>query len=316
MGDKAQMPPRESPSSRQLDCSVIVPVFQRHDVVLRAVRSVLAQTVAPREILVVDDGSDPPIDLAPLAPLPPCIRILRHERRRGAAAARNTGIRAAAAPILAFLDSDDTWCASKLERQPTLLSSRDDELVALATGFTLTDLVNRTRRRLIPRAVERAEDRTLFVGGCWYSPGSTLMIRAGAFDRVGLFDESLARLEDYDWFLRFAHAGGRLRVVPQVLACINVGVRPDAARLAAAAAALRAKYGPSDHSAVITELATERCFKAALCLYEASGLWYEGRALAAAMLVSKSLWLHRRTSLALFDYFTPAGDSKPGGDGG
>jgi hypothetical protein len=51
-----------------------------------------------------------------------------------------------------------------------------------------------------------------FACGCWFAPGSTMLFRKELFERIGPFDAKLPRLEDYDWFMRFALAGGRLKV--------------------------------------------------------------------------------------------------------
>jgi glycosyltransferase involved in cell wall biosynthesis len=87
--------------------SVILPVHNRADVLPRAVQSVIDQELSDFELLVVDDGSTD--DSASVADsfVDPRVRLLRLPRNRGGNVARNEGIRAATAPLLAFLDSDD-----------------------------------------------------------------------------------------------------------------------------------------------------------------------------------------------------------------
>src|SRR5712675_1199611 len=95
--------------------SVIIPTYNSGRLVVEAVESALAQTLAPAEILVVDDGStDDTRDR--LAKFGPPVSYI-HQENQGVAAARNRGIRAATGDLVAFLDADDVWHPKKLERQ-------------------------------------------------------------------------------------------------------------------------------------------------------------------------------------------------------
>ncbi|MGE4558772.1 MAG: glycosyltransferase family 2 protein, partial [Desulfobulbus sp.] len=96
--------------------SVILPTYNRAAFLERSIGSVLGQRLACDELIVVDDGStDATVavveQIAADSPVP--LRLLRQENR-GAAAARNAGIRAAGGELLAFLDSDDWWLPAKL----------------------------------------------------------------------------------------------------------------------------------------------------------------------------------------------------------
>ena len=95
--------------------SVIIPTYNRADLVRQALASVKAQTYRDFEIVVVDDGGTDGTCEALSAWRE--IRVLRHAHRRGVSAARNTGIDAARGEWLAFLDSDDLWLPDKLARQ-------------------------------------------------------------------------------------------------------------------------------------------------------------------------------------------------------
>src|SRR6185503_15656269 len=103
--------------------SVVVPTHNGERYIAEAIDSILAQTVPPAEIIVVDDGSideGPRIARSYDAP----VSVL-HQANAGAAAARNTGIAAATQPYLAFLDHDDLWTPRKLELQLAALARRD-----------------------------------------------------------------------------------------------------------------------------------------------------------------------------------------------
>lgn len=98
-----------------MSVSVIIPCYNRAEILPRAIDSALKQTVPPSEIVVVDDGStDDSAEIAEQFGGP--IRVIR-QRNAGAAAARNCGIRDAKGDWIAFLDSDDEWAPTKLARQ-------------------------------------------------------------------------------------------------------------------------------------------------------------------------------------------------------
>ena len=177
--------------------SVIIPVFNRQDVLPRAVGSVLSQTFADYELILVDDGSTQPFADSVAAALErPNVRVVRHEANRGAAAARNTGVRAAEGRYVAFLDSDDTWHAEKLERQLAFMRATPDAR-ACCTGFALVSDAGPFDRRL-PPAVSNLDE---ILWGCRVSPGSTLMVERAFYQAVGPMDETLQRLEDWDWMI-------------------------------------------------------------------------------------------------------------------
>jgi glycosyltransferase involved in cell wall biosynthesis len=90
--------------------SVIITTFNRPELLREAVESVLAQTVPDLECIVVDDAGSEPVDL----PDDPRMRVLRHDRNRGGAAAFNTGLRAARGTYVAFLDDDDLYTPDRL----------------------------------------------------------------------------------------------------------------------------------------------------------------------------------------------------------
>jgi glycosyltransferase involved in cell wall biosynthesis len=214
-----------------------MPVFMRQQSGTVAAQSVLAQTGTDLELIIVDDSSPDPFVLNAELAADPRVRLVRSVQNGGAAAARNTGIEQAGGEFLAFIDSDDVWHASKLRTQFQWLEQQSPNSLAgrycLASGYTRVDLRSGARVNLIPRAGNSLAD---FASGCWFCPGSTLLIRRAVFNEVGTFDANLRRLEDLDWFLRFGRLGGRVLIVPEVLADINVGPksRPEAIKTASA----------------------------------------------------------------------------------
>lgn len=174
--------------------TVVVPTYQREELVRQAVHTVLAQTCRDFEIVVVDDGSPRPIRLATTDAR---VRVIRHERNRGPAAARNTGVRAARGELVAFLDSDDLWFPRKLERQAACLA-------AAAYGACVTGFEYETEEGFSVEIARKPQSwlRELALG-CRLSPGTTLAVRRACYERVGFYDETMERHEDYDWLLRF-----------------------------------------------------------------------------------------------------------------
>jgi len=182
--------------------SIIIPAYNRAHTIERAIQSVLNQTFQDFEIIVVDDGSTDETQAIVEGFRDPRIRYLCHERNRGAAAARNTGIKAAHGEYLAFLDSDDEWLPEKLSEQITVLQSAPDEVHASCTGYYLHLARSGLTLEKIPSHTH-SWLRQLLLVGCDLSPGSTLVVRTVSLESVGLFDETLLRFEDWDWLIRY-----------------------------------------------------------------------------------------------------------------
>jgi glycosyltransferase involved in cell wall biosynthesis len=177
--------------------SVIIPVFNRQALLRRALGSVLSQTFRDYELIVVDDGSTEPL-LDALSGIGEKIdlRVLRHDKNRGAAAARNTGAQAAKGQYVAFLDSDDAWHSEKLARQIAFMQAEADRR-ASCTGFALVSDGAVFDRRLPPAVSDLDE----VLWGCRISPGTTLMVERALWEASGAMDETLGRLEDWDWMI-------------------------------------------------------------------------------------------------------------------
>lgn len=92
--------------------TVVLPTHNRPDFLLQAISSLLKQTRRDWEAIIVDDASSPPAEV----PDDPRIRMIRHESGKGGAACKNTGVEFARAPLVAFLDDDDLYAPTYLER--------------------------------------------------------------------------------------------------------------------------------------------------------------------------------------------------------
>lgn len=186
--------------------SVIIPTYNRAQLLPRAIDSVLAQTVADRcDIVVVDDGStdDTP---AVAARYGDRIQYIR-QPNRGAAAARNTGIRASDGEFVAFLDTDDEWRPDKTERQLEALH-RWPEAV-LASGRAIARYADgRTQPYAVPAIpFDRPVDLAPLLFAQNFMPTPTIMARRSALMQTGLFCEQLLRRHDYHLWVCLACCG-------------------------------------------------------------------------------------------------------------
>lgn len=194
----------------------MIPTYRRTDVVVRAIRSVLSQTITDLEVIVVDDEPCHAVARLCRDMDDPRIRYIAHEVNRGLSAARNTGIAAARAPYIAFLDDDDEWAPTKLERQLDAMRVHERDVVVtsyerwLRPDGSASDhavhLTGNVRGRLL------RDDMVHMV---------TLLVPTIAFSKVGGFDEQLFHHEDLDMALRLS-AHYDLVTVPEPLTVIHV----------------------------------------------------------------------------------------------
>jgi glycosyltransferase involved in cell wall biosynthesis len=182
--------------------SVIIPAYNAARTVGAAVDSVLAQSFADFELLVIDDGSRD--DTAEVVggredPRVTCITT----DNGGVATARNRGLQRAAGSYVAFLDADDAWAPRKLERQHLAMSERPD----VGLVFTSAQLVD---HELAPIGEDLAADRPdytaalLLEGNVVPGGGSSVMARTALIERAGPFDSRLSQCADWDMWLRMS----------------------------------------------------------------------------------------------------------------
>lgn len=117
--------------------SVIVPSYNCANYIAEALESILAQTIAPHEIIVIDDGSTDNTKEVVQSIQSPLIRYIK-QTNAGVSAARNNGLEHATGNLIAFLDADDRWLPTMLERQAATMS-RNPELVLSFTNFIRFD---------------------------------------------------------------------------------------------------------------------------------------------------------------------------------
>jgi glycosyltransferase involved in cell wall biosynthesis len=182
------------------DVSVIIPAYNAARTVGTAVDSVLAQTFADFELLVVDDGSrDETVEMVQSRddPRVSCISI----ENGGVAAARNYGLGLVKGSLVAFLDADDAWEPLKLERQYRVLT----EMPHVGLCFASTQLVDDDLQPIaLDRAISRRDysETLLLEGNVLSGSASSVMARTAVIDRAGRFDPRLSLCADWDLWLR------------------------------------------------------------------------------------------------------------------
>lgn len=180
--------------------SVVIPSRDRPRILEATLRSVLAQTHSNWEAIVVDDGSVEPLE--PSLSADPRVRVIRHERSLGVAAARNRGVAEAGGAWIAFLDDDDLWAPTKLERQLEIAQST--EAAFAYTGVVLfEDATSEIVRREPAPAAERLGDLLRFTSTI-PAGASNVLVRAEVLRRVGCFDSCFTHFADWDLWIRLA----------------------------------------------------------------------------------------------------------------
>lgn len=177
--------------------SVIIPTQDRRDVLCRALESVYAQTLPPREVIVVDDGSTDGTSEIVRHRFPGV--VLLHQAPSGVSAARNHGIAYSSEEWIALLDSDDEWLPTKLERQRAALAEEPGAVICHTDEIWVRRGVRVNPKKKHAKFGGHIFERCLPL--CCLSPSSILMHRS-VFEDIGMFDEMLPVCEDYDLWLR------------------------------------------------------------------------------------------------------------------
>ena len=186
--------------------SVIIPAYNAEKWLVRAVASCLAQTQPPLEVILVDDAStDKTLAVASaLAAAHPEVRVLSQAANSGPAAARNRGVAKSHGELVAFLDADDEWHPTKLQKQVAALRMEPTAgLVFTALQVKSTDGHNlrELRHRLPNSQVERVA-ASFVLALNMITP--TLLLPRQVFEQVGGLDERLRVCEDHDLFMKIA----------------------------------------------------------------------------------------------------------------
>ena len=185
--------------------SVVLPTYGRPEMLRSAVRSVLKQTYSPLELLVIDDHSPKPAEetLASISTTASqTIQVIRHKENKGANVARNTGITNTDGEFIAFLDDDDRWDPTKIERQITVFQKANNSVGVVYTGQRLVNEKGETTSIQISEV--RGNVTKSLLCGARVSPFSSVMVRSDIIPHAGLPDERFPCWQDREWYVRLS----------------------------------------------------------------------------------------------------------------
>lgn len=186
----------------EADITAVVPVHDRRERIVACVESVVAQSLPPREVIVVDDGSsDGTAEALAVSSCADRARVVRLPRNLGVSAARNRGVAEASSPWIAFLDSDDRWEPDKLARQWQFVRERPHYRALQSEEIWIRRGVRVNRRKYHAKPAgwiwSASLERCLVTA-------SALLVDKHLLDELGGFDETLPVCEDYDLWIRLA----------------------------------------------------------------------------------------------------------------
>jgi glycosyltransferase involved in cell wall biosynthesis len=200
------------------DVSVVIPTYNSSGTLKRALDSVYGQSLLPREIIVVDDGSDdwePSGRIAASYPDSISLRFIHLDKNQGVSAARNVGIAAARCRYLAFLDSDDVWYTDKIAIQYGLMTSRnlDFSMHRYCHDMTRLRCANEARNDRSSPSLSSLSTWTPLLRN---DSTNSVMVRK---QNMVLYDTSLRRGEDFTLYMELlSRQGCRAVYIRRVLA--------------------------------------------------------------------------------------------------
>jgi glycosyltransferase involved in cell wall biosynthesis len=201
------------------EVTVVVPTHSRWDLLsTAALPASLGQEDVDLEVVVVDDGSTDATAEGLAGIDDPRLRVVRHERARGVAQARNAGIVAARGEWIALLDDDDLWAPWKLRAQ---LDAAAAEGAVFAYGGAAALDEDRTWVYSLPPADPGTLERVLLQRNVLWGGCSNVLVRADVVRRLGGFDERLFQLTDWDLWIRLSQAGSAAACSEVLVGCIE-----------------------------------------------------------------------------------------------
>ena len=180
-----------------MNISVVIPTYNRIELLKRSIDSVINQTIKPSEIIIVDDGSIDGTE-AMVKNKYDSLKLIT-QKNKGASAARNSGIKASSGEWICFLDSDDEWKNDKLEKQIAAVANNSDYKF-----FHSNEIWIKNGKRINQKKKHKKYGGDIFkkcLDMCRISPSSVL-IDKNIFEEIGFFNENLVVCEDYELWLR------------------------------------------------------------------------------------------------------------------
>lgn len=183
--------------------SIITPFYNRADILPQAIESVLSQTYSDWELLLIDDGSSDSPENVISNYSDKRIRYIKLDKNAGACHARNVGITNSTGEIIAFLDSDNVWENTYLEARVSEMTEKKCDFVF---GYYCTHNVISNVSKIWPEfSAESMNDRKFVESKLFFEnliDTNTIVLTVKTVNKIGMFDESLRRFQDWDYFFR------------------------------------------------------------------------------------------------------------------
>lgn len=186
--------------------SVVIPTYNRANLINRALDSVIKQTYENLQIIIVDNASTDSTEQVVRSINDKRIRFIRHEINKGPAASRNTGLNNSSGDFIAFLDSDDEWLPQKLEKQIKVFQSQKDTI-----GLVFTNGFNHAQKRdFITEKIDSGifydpKKDNYYPLRRLISPPSSWLLPTQVTRQIGYFEESMYTWDDGDYLARVAY---------------------------------------------------------------------------------------------------------------
>lgn len=180
--------------------SVVIPTYNRAELLKKAVESLLSQSHQNIEIVIVDDCSTDHTSEVIGEMKDHRIQYIKHPANKGGAAARNTGIAHAAGDYIGFLDSDDQWLPKKLEKQLEVFRKNSN----IGVVYTGLSVVNETKvlREMMP--MFKGNILTKLIQFNCIDTTSSILVKKELLDEIEGFDASFPSCQDWDLYIRLA----------------------------------------------------------------------------------------------------------------
>lgn len=191
--------------------SVVIPTYNRANTIDKTIESILNQTYKNYEIIIADDNSKDNTEeiINKYMEMYPFIKYVRHENNRGGSAARNTGAKIATGTLISFLDSDDQWIETKLEKEVECIKNNPDVDMIYSNMY----LVDVEKGTTILYKQENFDDK--YYGMlCKNIIGSTslITIKRDVFNKLGGFEEGVPSCQDWDFYLNVAEKYNLIKI--------------------------------------------------------------------------------------------------------
>ena len=184
--------------------SIVVPTYNRASLLPRCIQSVLEQTYCDFELIIVDDGSTDNTASIVSQFNDPRILYLQQKENMGAQRARNIGIKAAQSELIAFQESDDEWFPENLEKKVDLMRRAPQNIGVIYSQFYK---IHKGGEKVLwpPKNIRKLSGNLLEeLSRGNFITDQAAVVRKTVFSDVGLFDESLPGMQEWDMWLRVA----------------------------------------------------------------------------------------------------------------